>query len=191
MLSPQQLDSVLNAVLRGRSDEFIELVRAYGPGLRVFLGTRLFHVADIDDLAQETFITAYRKLNTFRRTEDFGAWLRGIARNKLLQFFEKSQRRSEKMSTFREEASELIEQGVAGEATLLDREGDRIQSMLNCIARLPDRIRHVVRAQLDGRKAAALAKEMNTTPGAIYQLQYRGLQLLRECVQKEEVTDGI
>lgn len=191
MLSSRQLDSVLDAVLRGRSDEFIELVRAYGPGLRVFLGTRLFHLADIDDLAQETFITAYRKLNTFRREEDFGAWLRGIARHKLLQYFEKSRRRSERLSTFREEAAEVIEQGWINDSTLLDREGDRIQAMLNCISKLPDRIRHVVRAQLDGRKAAALAEEMNTTPGAIYQLQYRGLQLLRECVQQKEVADGI
>lgn len=191
MLSSQQLDSVLNAVLRGRSDDFIEVVRAYGPGLRVFLGTRLFHVADIDDLAQETFITAYRKLNTFRRGEDFGAWLRGIARNKLLQFFEKNRRRSEKMSSFREEAAEVLERGAADGAALVHHEGERLQAMLKCITRLPERIRHVVRAQLDGRKATALAEEMNTSPGAVYQLQYRGLQMLRDCVQKEGMADAL
>ncbi|HOX08012.1 MAG TPA: sigma-70 family RNA polymerase sigma factor [Planctomycetota bacterium] len=37
------------------------------------------HLAD--DLAQETFIVAHRRLADFRPGESFGAWLRGIARN--------------------------------------------------------------------------------------------------------------
>lgn len=190
MLESNQLAEILDSVLQGRSDNFIEIVRAYSPGLRVFVGTRLYHLDDVDDLVQEVFITAYRKLNTFQQGEDFGAWLRGIARNKLKQYFEKTQRRSEKLQTFREQAAALLEHELQAEADAAEARGEKIQTMMNCISRLPERVRHVVRSQLEGRKAAALASEMDTTPGAIYQLQYRGLQMLRECMEKE-ASDGI
>ena len=35
----------------------------------------------VDDIAQETFVIAYRKLTMFERGTNFGAWLRTIARN--------------------------------------------------------------------------------------------------------------
>src|SRR5262245_42811902 len=38
-----------------------------------------------EDIAQETFLVAYKRIATLRKTEAFGAWLRGIARLKLLE----------------------------------------------------------------------------------------------------------
>ncbi len=40
------------------------------------------HLAE--DLAQETFLAAYRSLEKFEEGRDFGSWIRGIARNKAL-----------------------------------------------------------------------------------------------------------
>ncbi|MFN7560192.1 MAG: RNA polymerase factor sigma-70, partial [Prosthecobacter sp.] len=60
-----------------------------------------------------------------------------------------------------------------------------LQAMLGCIAKLPERLRHVVRSLRDGGTAAALADELKTTPGEIYQLHHRALGLLRECITKE------
>ena len=57
--------------------------------------------------------------------------------------------------------------------------------MLRCINRLPEKLRRVVRAGLEGDKPSALAEELVTTVGAVYNLHYRANQLLRTCVQKE------
>jgi RNA polymerase sigma-70 factor (ECF subfamily) len=46
-------------------------------------------------------------------------------------------------------------------------------------------MRHVVRSALDGSKSTALAEDLETTAGAIYQLQYRALKTLRECMTRE------
>jgi RNA polymerase sigma-70 factor (ECF subfamily) len=43
----------------------------------------------------------------------------------------------------------------------------------------------VVRGGLDGDKPDALAAELVTSVGAIYNLHYRANQTLRECVKKE------
>src|SRR5580658_7361366 len=38
-------------------------------------------VSDVDDLVQDVFIRALRRLSTLRETASFGAWLAAIARN--------------------------------------------------------------------------------------------------------------
>jgi RNA polymerase sigma-70 factor (ECF subfamily) len=183
MLSPDQINSALDHVLRGQPDAFLPLVREYSPGLRAYLTSQLFHLDEVDDLAQETFITAYRSLNRFQRGQDFGAWLRGIARNKLLRFFEQTHCQSSRLERFRHEAAELLHGEL--DAAASDTKSEQLQAMLSCITKLPERLRHVVRTLLDGGKAAALASELKTSPAAIYQLQYRALGLLRECITRE------
>lgn len=185
MLAPDKLNESLDAALLTNPDAFLAVVRAYGPSLRAFLSSQMFHLDDVDDLAQETFIAAYRSLNTFRRGEDFGAWMRGIARHKLLRYFEQSSRRSAQMETFRREAAALLDGELEEAAAATGSE--LFQAMLRCVAKLPERLRHVVRALLDGSKAITLAEELGTTTGAIYQLQYRALGMLRECITREIV----
>ncbi|HEY1049082.1 MAG TPA: sigma-70 family RNA polymerase sigma factor [Prosthecobacter sp.] len=182
------LDDTLDAVLRGNADAFLEIERAHGPGLRAFLASQLFHVDEVDDLAQETMITAYRKLHTFRRHEDFGAWLRGIARNKLLQHFERHSRRSALMETFRLQSATLMASELedAAARTRLHH----LQAMLTCISKLPDKMRQVVRTTLEGGKPASLAAELEMSTRAIYQLQHRAIKLLRECTTRETAAHG-
>jgi RNA polymerase sigma factor (sigma-70 family) len=61
---------------------FAELVRRYQSPVRAFL-TRMTrgdtHLGD--DLAQETFVKAWRKLHTYHGTARFSTWLFGIAFN--------------------------------------------------------------------------------------------------------------
>jgi RNA polymerase sigma-70 factor (ECF subfamily) len=187
MLSPSQLQETIEAALRANPDAFLALVRAYGSMLRAFLGSQMFHLDDVDDVAQETFIAAYRSLNKFRPGEEFGAWLRGIARNKLLRYFEQTSRHSARLERFRREAATLMESELEDAAGATRSE--QLQAMLTCIGKLPDRMRHVVRSLLDGAKSAVLAEELGTSTGAVYQLQYRALGILRECITKE-VTHG-
>lgn len=188
MLDSSQLNQALDAALRSSPDAFLVIVRAYGGSLRTFLSSQMFHLDDVDDVAQETFIAAYRSLGTFRRGEDFGAWLRGIARNKLLRYFEQSNRRSSHLETFRLEAASLVQSELDDAAA--GTRSEQLQAMLSCISQLPERMRHVVRSLLDGSKSASLAEELKTSTGAIYQLQYRALGLLRECIARE-VPHGI
>ena len=49
---------------------------------------------EAEDVVQESFLVAHRRLETFRQDEDFGRWLRGIARNKVLESRRSSRQRS-------------------------------------------------------------------------------------------------
>ena len=187
MLDSSQLNETLDAALCGQPDAFLAIVREHSPSLRAFLSSQMFHLEDVDDLAQETFIAAYRSLDTFRRDQDFGAWLRGIARHKLLRYFEQTSRRSTHMDAFRRDVALLLENEL--EESAAGTRSEQLQAMLTCIGSLPERIRHVVRSLLDGSKAPSLAEELGTTTGAVYQMQYRALKLLRGCITRE-VTHG-
>jgi RNA polymerase sigma-70 factor (ECF subfamily) len=159
------------------------IVRAYSLPLRSYLASQVHHLDDVDDLAQEVFLAAYGSLNAFRQGDDLGAWLRGIARNKLFRHFRSSARWQGALGRFREQVARTVEADL--EVAVRDDRAETIETLLRCIARLPEKLRRVVRAGLDGDKPAVLAEELSTSVGAVYNLHYRANQLLRTCLDKE------
>ena len=87
-----ELDAAIDNVLRGERDSFRKILQDYGLSLRSYIATWVHHSNDVDDLAQEVFLVAYRNLRDFRQEDDFGAWLRGIARNKIYHHLRNSSR---------------------------------------------------------------------------------------------------
>ena len=94
----------------------------------------------------------------------------------------RSSRRSQALQRFRDEVTELIRDDL--ECAAASDRADLIEQLLRCIAKLPERLRRVVRAGLDGDKPAEIAKELSTTVGVVYNLHCRANQLLRECLQQ-------
>jgi len=176
----------LDEVSRGRMESFGRIVRIYALPLRSYLASQVHHMDDVDDLAQEVFLAALNSLHTFRRTDDFGAWLRGIARNKLLVYFRTQSRRSQALQRFRDLVAGHINKGL--EAAAATDRTEAIEELLRCIARLPERLRRIVRGGLEGNRPAELAKELSTTVGVIYNHHCRANQLLRDCLRKNEVA---
>lgn len=178
-----ELNEVIEEVLRGDRDAFRKILHAFGLPLRSYIAAQVHALDDIDDLAQEVFLTAYRQLADFRRGDDFGAWLRGIARHKVGHHFRSASRRNRALARFREEVARVVEdrleRAVAGDTA------GSIEVLLLCIGRLPARMRQVVRGGLDGGKPADLAAELTTSVGAVYRLHARANRLLRECMHKE------
>jgi RNA polymerase sigma-70 factor (ECF subfamily) len=183
MLEAGEITRALDEVARGNRDAFRVIVRAYSLPLRSYLASQIHTQDDVDDVAQEVYLAVFRSLHTFRRGDDFGAWLRGIARNKLYDHLRRSARRNKALGALREEVSRVVEADLERVAAA-DR-SETIEVLLRCIAQLPGRLRRVVRAGLDGDKPAALAESLATSVGAVYNLHYRANQLLLLCMQKE------
>jgi RNA polymerase sigma-70 factor (ECF subfamily) len=177
-----EIEAAIDEVVRGDKDAFRKIIREYTLFLRSYIAAHVHHLDIVDDLAQDVFFAAFRNLKEFRRGDDFGAWLRGIARNKIYEHFRSSSRRSKAIQRFHEEVARLTEARL-DEAFATDR-SESIEVLLHCIARLPERMRRVVHAGLDGDKPVDLAEELQTTVGAVYSLHYRANQMLRECMRK-------
>src|SRR4051812_14855849 len=104
----QEIQAIVTEVLRGNRDAFRHLVEHFALPLRSYLASQIYRADDVDDLAQEVFIAAYRALNKFRPGEDFAAWLRGIARNEVLMYFRSTARRESALDRFRAEVARAI-----------------------------------------------------------------------------------
>lgn len=183
VMDAEELAAVLDRISAGQVDAYQFIVRAYGLPLRSFLAGQVYHMDDADDLAQETFIIAFRKLSTFQRDSDFGAWLRGIARNLVKMHFRSSGRRSRALDRFRGEVAEIAEKELDVAAS--SHRSEEIEMLLRCVAKLPERMRRAVRAGLDGEQPTKIATEFGTSVNAIYQIHWRAHQLLKDCVSRE------
>jgi RNA polymerase sigma-70 factor (ECF subfamily) len=70
---------IVAEVLQGNVDSFAEVVRRYHRQLYYFVIGKVSDDTEAEDIVQKTFITAYRKLNTFDPSQVLFNWLRGIA----------------------------------------------------------------------------------------------------------------
>ncbi len=97
---------IARVVVEDDRHAFAELVRRYQSGVRATL--RRLTAGDhglADDLAQETFLSAYRNLRAFRQEARFSTWLFRIATNAFLAHARK--RREELLG---DEASDLADE---------------------------------------------------------------------------------
>lgn len=85
-------DFLVHEAKEGSPDAFAELVRRYQKKIfnTIFQFTR--NHPDTDDLAQETFMNAYKSLQKFRQKANFHTWLYRIAVNTTMNFLRKKQR---------------------------------------------------------------------------------------------------
>jgi len=98
------------------------------------------------DLAQETFIIVWQKLETFRNESSIGTWIFRIASNNCLKQIEKQKRfpKSELPVHLSEEKLTSLE--------------PQIQFLYKCIAELPETDRIIISLELEDIKQNEIAK---------------------------------
>lgn len=79
----------------GDSAAFEELVRDFSPGVYQLALGILHRPAEAEEVLQETFLTAYRKLPELREPEHFRSWLYRIASNQALMRLRSERRHPE------------------------------------------------------------------------------------------------
>src|SRR5436309_3316419 len=78
---PPEDPRVVADCLRGNRDAFEILVRRYQSLICALIYSRCGSITQSEDLAQETFLAAWRSLATLRDAAHFKEWLCQIARN--------------------------------------------------------------------------------------------------------------
>jgi RNA polymerase sigma-70 factor (ECF subfamily) len=83
-MAPLGEAAIVGQAQAGSTSAFTQLVTLHQQAVRAFLRRLCGSYAEADDLAQETFLTAWRTLSRFDRTRDFRLWLMGLAYRKHL-----------------------------------------------------------------------------------------------------------
>lgn len=95
---------IARAIIDNDTKAFNELVQRHQSRVRGWLRHLAGDVALADDLAQETFLKAWRKLASYKSTGSFEGWLLRIARNEFLQSKRKSGRETNRLERLETEA---------------------------------------------------------------------------------------
>jgi RNA polymerase sigma-70 factor (ECF subfamily) len=72
---------MIAGVLAGEIEVYHELIRPYERSVYVMALSYMKNKADAEDVAQEAFVRAFRKLSTFRAESKFSTWLISITIN--------------------------------------------------------------------------------------------------------------
>jgi len=72
------LAALVRAAQRGNREAFGELVERFGKAVYALALRRLHNHAEAQELSQEVFVQALRKIDQLREPECFGGWLRSI-----------------------------------------------------------------------------------------------------------------
>lgn len=86
-------NEIIRSVIKGNINEFEKLVTAYEKNVYNLALRMVGDPEDAADMTQETFIKAYRSLNSFRGDSKFSVWLYRIASNVCLDFLRSRSRR--------------------------------------------------------------------------------------------------
>lgn len=130
----------------------------------------------VDDLVQDVFIRALRRVSTLRKSDSFGAWLAAIARN-LANDYHRRSAPEEQLD------DSITDQKFLRDAT--DRYGpaDRASGLaaLNAIRSLPDAYREpLILRFVEGMTGPEIAERTGLTHGSVRVNLHRGMQMLRE-----------
>ncbi len=171
-------------------DLFEILVREHAEMLTVYLRCTVRDRVLVDDLFQETMLTAWRNLHRFDRDRPFGPWLRGIAAKLILA----ERRKSAKGmllcdNTVLEHLDSRHEalQGLQGDT--LD---EKLDSLRECIEALPERYRRAVELSYhEGLRGTQLATELHISNEALKKRLQRGRARLLDCLTRKLAPAGM
>jgi RNA polymerase sigma-70 factor, ECF subfamily len=157
------------AARAGDSAAFHELYRKYARMVHGMLLARVPHDS-VEDLAQDVFLQAFRKLPRLRDAAAFGGWLAAIARNSARDHFRKSR-----------QTAELIDEHAAPGNPAAHAEA---VAALAAVRELPEAYRETLILRLvEGMTGPEIAARTGLAHASVRVNLHRGMKLLRERLE--------
>jgi len=135
---------------------------------------------EVDDLVQEVFLLALRKLDSLRDLSRFGAWLSTITRNRANDYYRNASRVEQPMEPAEEEKAE---------SRSTDHAAEQEAAMTLAVLRtLPETYREPLMLRLvEGMTGPEIAARMGLTHGSVRVNLHRGMLMLREKLAERAV----
>ncbi len=165
--------SLIAAARAGDRFAFGQLYQLYAPMVHAVLLAQA-PAADVDDLVQDVFVRAMTQLKGLRDASAFGGWLAAIARNRARDHFRRRREQDElpEVLPVREHQSDDLAAATA----------------LAAIRQLPESYRETLVMRLvEGMTGPEIAARTGLTHGTVRVNLHRGMELLREQLEKSAV----
>jgi RNA polymerase sigma-70 factor, ECF subfamily len=161
--SGRSLADRLRAAVAGDQEAFEAIYAAYAGMVHSILLGRVPR-SDVDDLVQEVFLTAFRRISSLRDHASFGGWLAAIARNRATDFLRQARPESA--------LPEDLPGGPGADVETL--------IVLDAIRKLPEAYRETLLMRfVHGMTGSEIAERTGMTHGSVRVNLHRGVEQLR------------
>ena len=177
-------DAVLVAeVLEGDTEAFGTLVDRYKNLLTSFIAARVA-ANEVDDLAQDTFLRAFRVLSSLRNPASFSSWLLGIANHVCIDWHRARRRLVSLDADNAPEPAEGTSRTHRPPPPRPDQAAEQHEAariLLESLDRLPETYRvTLVLKHMDGLSCVEIAEQLGVALGTVTSRLTRGYQMLRD-----------
>ena len=160
--------SLVTAIIEGSNEQFARLYSRHAPLVHGILLARVPR-GEVDDLLQDIFLHAFKKLHTLRDRNAFAPWIATIARNRAMDFHRSSR--------------EMVE--VTEDLDSTNPPDHAADELLDIIRSLPDTYRETMILRLvEGMTGPEIAARTGLTPASVRVNLHRGMKLLRERLRQ-------
>jgi RNA polymerase sigma-70 factor (ECF subfamily) len=188
-MSDRDIDQQLvERAQRGDKQAFGLLVAKYQRKLMRLLSRLIRDSAEVEDVAQESFIKAYRALPSFRGDSAFYTWLYRIGINTAKNFLVSQGRRAPTTTEFDSEEAETFEEGDqlrdinTPERMLQSKQiGETVEAAMEA---LPEELRTaIVLRELEGLSYEEIAGIMDCPIGTVRSRIFRAREAIAERIK--------
>jgi len=179
-------DSELVERVRAGSEEAsAELLRRHQAQVRAYLTRFVRDREMVRDLAQETFLAAYRHLDSWRGEAPLRLWLLSIARNQaLMHLREEARRHARRAASLEAAAASWMSERIGKDDSGPDRHEGELAALQACLKGLAPASAEIVNQYYFGRHSAAdIARDTGKRETAIWMALSRIRQVLRQCIE--------
>lgn len=165
------------------------LIREHADMLMVYLRSVVRDSAAVDDLFQETMLTAWRSIDHFDRERPFGPWLRGIAGKLVLAWWRKNARQPRLCD---DDVLEQIDERLSQVQRLAgDTLDEKLTALRDCLGDLPDSYREIIDLRYrDERKPADIIDQLQLNAETVKKRLQRARAMLLDCLTGKLATVG-
>ncbi len=156
-----------------------------------------YKISDLEsakDIVQETFLSAFKSINNFKRESNPKTWLFAILNNKIADYYRIRYRKGkdveyDSLSNFFDANGEWIKDkrpkdwNMDFDHNLLD-DFEFIEILNYCIKNLPDKFNTVIQMKYYGEKSSKeICQEIGISTTNFWQMMHRAKLRLRDCLE--------
>lgn len=186
----QEEELLAERAKQGDAEAFADLVRLFQGRIRAFFAARLRDSSLVDDLAQEAFLIAYRKLADCDTTRPLHPWLKKIAEHVLLN----ARRKHRPRTLDPQDLDATLNRLACERADTVDAEGadeDLLEGLRHCLGKIQSFSQRLLEARYErGLSLRDIAELEGKSPTALSVALVRIRLRLRECVQGRRVGNS-
>lgn len=174
--------AIINLIEEGRYHESFQiLVKKYQRPLYWHIRKIVIGHEDADDVLQEVFIKAWRKIKTFKGRSSLYTWLYRIATNESLNYLKKGRRNAEiNNPDIQKELSDKLESAPYFSGSIIDKK------LQQAILKLPEKQRLVFNMKyFDEMKYKDMAKILNQSEGALKASYHHAVKKVKAALSQE------